>query len=79
MDIATVQCNVCGRQKQETNHWLVAIVVPTFEGIVFEPAETFTSRQNPALQFEDICGHACAHKRLSQWLETLNATERKIA
>ena len=55
-DVATVACNVCSHQKQETNHWFVAIVHPNFEGILFEPAECASQPRNPDFTYEDICG-----------------------
>lgn len=71
-----IRCDVCGAIKGETNHWLVAIVDPSFVGIAFEPAELLEDRSGPPV-FEDICGHACAHKRFSQWLETVTPLTRK--
>lgn len=73
MDVNTVACNVCERQKQEVNHWLVAIVKPDFEGIIFLPADAAQSPRVEGYQYEDICGQACAHKRLSRWLDDLNS------
>jgi endogenous inhibitor of DNA gyrase (YacG/DUF329 family) len=71
MDVATVACNVCGRQKQRTNHWLVGVVKPGFEGILFQPAEACMSPRNPDFNYEDFCGQLCAHKRLDRWFEDL--------
>jgi hypothetical protein len=64
-DVATKACNVCGRLKQEANHWLVA--VDCYDTLQFWPA---TRPTEPPLgqTTEDICGADCAHKRLSQWL-----------
>ena len=73
MDVATKACDVCGRQKQETNHWLVAVMKDGFEGIIFQPAEATEEPRNPRVIYEDICGQECAHKRLSRWLDELNA------
>ncbi len=71
MDISTVACDVCGVQKAETNHWLVALTCPGLLGIAFVPADTVQYPRSDKGKYEDICGHACAHTRLSQWLETL--------
>ena len=73
MDVATKACDVCGRQKQETNHWLVAVTKAGFEGIIFQPAESVEEPRNPLFTYEDICGQECAHKRLSRCLDELNA------
>lgn len=68
-----IVCDVCKRQKQETNHWLVAIVRAGYEGILFQPAESCVERDRIDAIYEDICGQECAHKRLSAWLDELNA------
>jgi hypothetical protein len=65
-----IVCDVCGAAKGETNHWIVAITVPHRAGIMFIPADAVDDPRNPQAKYEDICGHACAHKRFSQWLET---------
>ena len=68
-------CDICGRPKGETNHWLAAITIPAndqdLRGIAFAPIDTPVN--DPAIKKEHICGQACAHKRFSQWLETLTA------
>jgi hypothetical protein len=66
-----IVCDVCERSKGETNHWLVAITHSDYAGVVFVPAVDVTEPRNPEGQYEDICGHACAVKRFSQWLETI--------
>jgi hypothetical protein len=85
MEILQIACNVCGRTKGETNHWFIAIYDPRhpgareFDGIAFGSFDAHV--QNPLLKTEHICGEACMHKRLSQWLETTTspATERQAA
>jgi hypothetical protein len=72
MRTAAVICDVCKRQKQEVNHWLVAIVRPLYEGIIFEPADAVEEPRRDNVIYEDICGQECAHKRLSTWLDELN-------
>lgn len=74
-DVITKRCDVCGRDKQETNHWLVAFTHPQIGGIMFVPAEVAVQTGvDQSFLREDICGQACSSKRLSQWLETLTAT-----
>ena len=73
-----VICDVCTRQKQETNHWLVAIVRPFYEGIIFEPADAVEDPHRDDVIYEDICGQECAHKRLSVWLDELNAVFQPV-
>lgn len=66
-----IVCDVCGAEKGSSNHWIVAVTVSRRAGIMFVPAEAFTSERNaPGMKVQDICGHACAHKRFAQWLET---------
>lgn len=72
MEFPAVVCNLCGRQKAETNHWLVAITRPDFEGILFLPAEAVESPRLPGYKYEDICGQQCSLKRHSRWLDELN-------
>jgi len=71
MDIQTVACNICLRTKQEVNHWIVAIVRPGMEGIMFLPADAASEPRVEGYQYEDLCGQACAHTRFSQWLADL--------
>ena len=72
MDVNTKQCNICGRHKQQTTHWIVAMVKPGIEGIIFQPAEACSSPRNPEFTYEDFCGQLCAHKRLDRWFEDLS-------
>jgi hypothetical protein len=66
-------CDVCGAVKGATNHWLVAFQLEGVSGIQFVPAEATNpeSRALPRVKASDICGQACAHKRFSQFFETL--------
>jgi len=67
MDINTKACNQCGTLKRETNHWIVSIVRPGFEGIIFQPAEACADPRDPESVYEDFCGRECAHKRFDRW------------
>lgn len=68
------RCNTCGRVKQETNHWFVTVVDPNCpEGIAFGVSGALPE-SGDGLIVEDQCGHACLHKRLSQWLESQTST-----
>lgn len=70
---AHTTCDICGAVKGATNHWLVACQVQGMTGIVFVPAADATIDREFAGRtvVQDICGQACAIKRLSQFLETL--------
>lgn len=65
------QCDICGALKGETNHWFIAYEVNGIVGIMFIPADKVTSRRDLShAKIDDICGQECAHKRLSQFLDT---------
>jgi hypothetical protein len=64
-----VTCDVCGAQKQETNHWFVAVMEKTpipddifllslhrTNNVVCEPHEVKV----------DLCGEACVLKKVSE-------------
>jgi hypothetical protein len=69
-----IVCDVCGLPKGATNHWLVAIVRPGYEGILIQPAEASTSPRDPDFKYSDICGQQCAHKQLSRWFDESTGT-----
>jgi hypothetical protein len=73
MEAPTVVCDICGRQKAEVNHWLVAITRPSFEGILIQPVEATETPRNPVFTYEDLCGQQCCHKRISRYLDDLNS------
>jgi hypothetical protein len=73
MDVQTKKCDVCLRQKQETNHWFVVALDKTTGVLMFAPAGSGAGKPDGDLQFEDICGEECLHKRLSRWLENQTA------
>jgi hypothetical protein len=73
-------CNVCAAESSTTKDWLVAIL-PTgvdadVPGIAFGPLGVDVSA-DPGLAIEHICSHACAVKRFSQWLGTLNSPRKE--
>jgi endogenous inhibitor of DNA gyrase (YacG/DUF329 family) len=72
-EFSAVKCDECGTLKLETNHWLVSVTRPGFEGIIFQPAEACDSPRNPELLYQNHCGERCAHIRLSRYLEELKA------
>jgi len=75
MQIPHTVCDICGRMKQETNQWLIAVTDPASKttgnvGIAFGPANAALDERHLFL-IEDICGQACAHTRLSRYLDEL--------
>ena len=80
MKQAATICDICGRAKQETNHWFVAITDTALmdvsdTAIIFDEAEAADDRGRIG-HTEDICGQECLHKRLNQWLDGLQAASR---
>ncbi len=73
MDVTSVSCDVCHTMKQETNHWMVAIIKPDFEGILFQPAESTESPRRDDLVYEDLCGQRCCQVRLGRYLDELKS------
>lgn len=65
-----VTCDICGVAKGATNHWQVAIQAKGLAGIMFVPSELATvNRTDQNIKAQDICGNACATKRLSQYFQ----------
>lgn len=58
-----ITCNICGSQKRQTNHWFVAYQ---------ETGELRISGWNSlrllSPETKHLCGEACAHKLISQFL-----------
>jgi len=61
-------CDICGAQRQDTNHWFLAEQLPN--GILsFTPWDLPRSpgyREQAHIQH--LCGQACAHKLLDAWM-----------
>ncbi|HEY1767792.1 MAG TPA: hypothetical protein VGG26_09055 [Terracidiphilus sp.] len=79
-EVNTKSCDICGRQKQETNHWLVAITRPGMEGILFLPADAVVSKEERAPDYKsrDLCGQACSTALFQQWLDNLKNLKNLI-
>ncbi len=65
-----ITCNICGTQKQQTNHWFLARE---------ESGELHISGWNPShlltAKTKHLCGVTCAHKLISQFLMNLVSVE----
>jgi hypothetical protein len=66
----SIKCNLCKREKEQTNHWFVVIERPGMEGLLILPIES-AGEPIKGYTYKDLCGEACAHKYLSAWLEEL--------
>jgi hypothetical protein len=71
MEVTTIRCGQCGTLKGETNHWIVAVIHPDYEGILFQPLECIATPRNPELIYKGLCGQGCSQKELQQWLDDL--------
>ena len=60
----TIHCDVCGRQKQETNHWWMAIPIGEsgIDKLLIQPNDA------DANGF-DLCGSECVQRKVSEFLE----------
>ena len=67
-----VTCDICGTQKQQTNHWFLASE---------ESGELRISGWNSSHllspEAKHLCGETCAHKLISQFLMKLVAVEHQ--
>lgn len=76
MNATTITCDVCGVEKRETNHWLIAVTSVSSAadnpGIAFGPLGA-PVRDDPDFKIEHLCGESCALKHLSRWLDELKA------
>ena len=73
MEFNGTSCDVCSTHKKETNHWLVSITRPGFEGIIFQPAEAVELPRNPLFIYENLCGAKCSLIRLDRYMDELRA------
>jgi len=70
-------CDVCGRVKGETNHWLVAVSLLDHAGILYQPAELASDPRKSDYTYIDICGHNCAGKHFAAWLADSTRTQQE--
>jgi hypothetical protein len=70
----TYNCDICGAQRKEANHWFV--VYPVGEGITFlDWKRAIRSGRLDITGVSFICGQACAHKLLDQFLNPTSESE----
>lgn len=68
--IQAVCCDVCGKQKQEVNHWFKAHATlrsrESFPGFsVYPAAEDLAA----GFIYLDLCGQECVVKALNKWMQ----------
>jgi len=70
--VITVKCAVCGRVRQETNHWFTVRTVCFFVCWPFSEEEELQQDERP------VCGQGCAQKEFESWMtgnRNLEATQ----
>jgi len=74
MQVLITTCDVCQRQKGETNHWFTAVSDPRVPGpgIAFGTSASFV--EDEGIKVEHICGQECLHKRINQWIDACQNT-----
>jgi hypothetical protein len=68
----TVNCDACGKQKEASNHWWIAIVGGGFS--IWSWDEDL-SRQPTT---KHLCGEGCVAKLMSKWMETTSKEIERI-
>ena len=58
-----IRCDICGAQKRQTNHWFVA-----YEETGELRISGWNSLHLLSAETKHLCGEACAHKLISQFL-----------
>ena len=70
----TYNCDICGAQRKEANHWFVA-----FNAIKEISFGTWAQADCDGLLHDEgaiyLCGQACAHKQLDQFLQSTSESE----
>ena len=72
--IETYACDVCGKQKGETNNWFVGVLVSSTPSIFSRIV--LAAFSNAAIgddtEWTHLCGESCVHKFVSQNLASLH-------
>ena len=63
-----VSCDICGEEKEQTNHWFVAYD----QGGEFR-VSGLTSSNSQDLAAKHLCGESCVHKLLDEFLISTEA------
>jgi hypothetical protein len=69
-----VSCDICGEEKEQTNHWFVAYD----QGGEFR-VSGLTPSNSPDLAAKHLCGESCVHKLLDEFLISTEAGHRRPA
>lgn len=63
MRVETVKCDVCGRQKQETNHWY-QMLIRQDEMAIYCFGKVPETREDVI----DLCGSECVQRKVNEFL-----------
>lgn len=66
--MSTYLCDVCGKQKESSNHWWIAYVDGGFG--LWSWDKGFPDKSSAI----HLCGEGCAVKMMSEWMETTSKT-----
>jgi hypothetical protein len=69
----TYNCDVCGAQRKEANHWFVAIISTVGVSIITWESAARDGKLDYDVKY--LCGQACAHKLLDQFLQSTSESE----
>lgn len=69
-----VSCDICGEEKEQTNHWFVAYD----QGGEFR-VSGLTPSNSQDVAAKHLCGESCLHKMLDEFLLALDASRRQPA
>jgi hypothetical protein len=70
----TYNCDVCGAQRKEANHWFAAAISPIGMTIYTWASAVQDGRLDRNF-IRYLCGQSCAHKLLDQFLQSPSETE----
>ena len=66
MRVEQVSCDVCGKQKQQSNHWFV-IVKATLQIIIVAPINVpHIGSVEGECELLDLCGESCVLRKVSE-------------
>ena len=77
----TTYCDVCGKQKGETNHWQTVTGLPGNPS--FQAFDSLNKRDREDFQFRhtfllDSCSQGCAMELFQRWLDTGSVLKLKL-
>lgn len=66
----SITCDVCGKQKQQTNHWFIVWIYPRAVSVEWSPDPISITgspmEDTDAVDRLDVCGESCVVKKVSE-------------